>query len=320
MTGAAKLTGVTVRGLRADELDEADRIVRLAFGTFLGLPDPMDFMGDADYVRTRWAADPAAALAAELDGTLVGTNFVTRWGSVGFFGPLTVLPSLWDRGVARALMNATAEVLASWGVTHRGLYTFGNSPKHIALYQRYGFLPRFLTPVLAKPVSAAAAGEAGGWTTFSSLADQDEGLAEAAGVTGSIYPGLDVRREIAACRDQDLGDTVLVYDAEGLAAFAVCHQGAGTEAGTGNCYLKFGAARAGERAPERFARLLGACEGFAAGQGARAMVAGVSSGRRGAYRQLLDRGYRTDFIGVTMHAPDEDAYHHADAYVIDDWR
>jgi hypothetical protein len=50
------------------------------------------------------------------------------------------------------------------------------------------------------------------------------------------------------------------------------------------------------------------------------MVAGVSAGRRGAYQQLLDRGYRADFIGVTMHAPDADAYHYPDAYVIDDWR
>lgn len=317
MTGTGKLADVTVRRLRADELGEADRIMRLAFGTFLGLPDPLDFMGDADYVRTRWAADPAAALAAELDGNLVGSNFVTRWGSVGFFGPLTVLPSLWDRGVARALMSATTDLFVAWGVAHRGLFTFGHSPKHIGLYQRHGFLPRFLTPVLSKPVS----GGSGAWTTYSSLAGQDQGLAAAAGVTGSVCPGLDVRREITAVRDQELGDTVLVDDGSGgLAAFAVCHLGAGTEAGSGRCYVKFGAARAGQAAPELFARLLDACEGFAASRGAATMTAGVSSGRRGAYRQLLDRGYRTDFIGVTMHAPDTDAYHSPEAYVIDDWR
>jgi predicted N-acetyltransferase YhbS len=98
-------TDVTVRPLQEADLGEADRIMRLAFGTFLGLPDPMAFMGDADHVRTRWAADPACALAAEVDGRLVGTNFVTRWGSVGFFGPLTVDPSLWDKGVSRALLT-----------------------------------------------------------------------------------------------------------------------------------------------------------------------------------------------------------------------
>ncbi len=317
MTVTDKLAGITVHRLREDELPEADRIVRLAFGTFLGLPDPMDFMGDGDYVRTRWAADPASALAAEVGGDLAGTNFVTRWGSVGFFGPLTVLPSLWDRGVARALLGATMAVFDEWGVIHRGLFTFGHSPKHIALYQSYGFWPRFLTPILGKPVQGRAAG---GWTAFSSLADPERGLDAAAEVTGSIFGGLDVRREIGAVCDQNLGDTVMVWEDRSLAAFAVCHVGPGTEAGTGNCFVKFGAARAGAQAPQRFSRLLDACESFAASRGASAVVAGVSTGRRGAYRQLLDRGYRAGLIGVTMHAPDADAYHHPDAYVIDDWR
>ena len=316
MTISNKLTGVTIRGLEERDLPEADTIMRQAFGTFLRLPDPMDFMGDGDFVRTRWAADPGAALAAEVDGNLVGTNFVTRWGSVGFFGPLTVAPSVWNRGVARSLLDATMAVFDEWGVRHRGLFTFGHSPKHIVLYQSYGFWPRFLTPVLAKPASPRSAA----WTAFSSLPDKQDGLAAAAAVTSSVFEGLDVRREIGAVLDQGLGDTVLVYEGDDLAAFGVCHVGPGTEAGSGRCFVKFGAARAGSQAAQRFSRLLDACEVFASSQGATTIVAGVSTGRRGAYRQLLDRGYRPDLIGVTLHQPDLDAYHHPDAYVIDDWR
>src|SRR5215207_3466851 len=88
----ARADGMLVRPLRDEDLPTADHIMRLAFGTFLGLPDPLAFMGDADYVRTRWRADPAAAFAAELDGALVGSNFAANWGSFGFFGPLTVHP------------------------------------------------------------------------------------------------------------------------------------------------------------------------------------------------------------------------------------
>lgn len=316
MTATQGPTGLQVRRLREDELAEADRIMRLAFGTFGGLGDPMEAMGDADIVRTRWAADPASALAAEVDGALVGTNFVTRWGSVGYFGPLSVMPSLWDRGVGRALLEATTALFDQWGVTHRGLFTFSDSPKHVALYQRYGFLPRFLMSILAKRVSSAA----GEWTSYSSLTDRDKGLVEAATVTGSIFDGLDVGREVQAVFDQSLGDTVMIDEDDGLAAFAVCHLGAGTEAGTDTCFVKFGAARAGPQAPSRFGRLLDACEAFAAERGASTITLGVSTGRRGAYRHVLDRGYRAQRIGVTMHAPDLDAYHHEDAYVIDDWR
>src|SRR5204862_533699 len=74
-----------VRALRNDDLSEADRIFRVAFGTFLGLPDPTRFAGDTDFVRIRWRIAPRGAFAAEHDGALAGTVFAACWGSVGFF-------------------------------------------------------------------------------------------------------------------------------------------------------------------------------------------------------------------------------------------
>lgn len=316
---------VTVRGLAESDLAEADRIMRQAFGTFLGLPDPMAFMGDADYVRTRFAADPAVALAADVDGRLAGTNFVTRWGSVGFFGPLTVEPTRWDSGVARALLDETMGIFDQWGVTHAGLFTFGHSPKHVSLYQRYGFLPRFLTSVLARPLTEPAEpGAAGGdpaWLSAAEAADPEMLKAGCVAVTDAIYPGLDVGREIDAVLAQKLGDVVVVPgEGSSVDAFAVCHTGAGSEAGTGTCFVKFGAARPGPGAAERFERLLGACEAFARRQEAQAVVAGINTGRRSAYAALQARGYQAQLIGVTMHRPDESAYHDDAAWVIDDWR
>lgn len=49
-------------------------------------------------------------------------------------------------------------------------------------------------------------------------------------------------------------------------------------------------------------------------------MAGVNAARRGAYRTLLDRGYRPMLNGLTMLRPDDPAYNHPDAYVIDDLR
>ena len=87
---------LSIRPLTAQDLSEAGRIIRLAFGTFLGAPEPEHFWADMDYASTRWYADSTAAFGAELDGALVGSNFATRWGNVGFFGPLSVRPDLWD--------------------------------------------------------------------------------------------------------------------------------------------------------------------------------------------------------------------------------
>jgi GNAT superfamily N-acetyltransferase len=311
---------VSVRPLREDELDEADRILRLAFGTFLGLPDPMAFMGDAGFVRTRWRADPAAAFAAELDGELVGSNFAANWGSFGLFGPLTVHPDLWDRGIARRLLEATMARFEEWGTRHVGLFTFPQSPKHLGLYQAFGFWPQCLTPVMSKAVDGHR--DAAGWSGYSALPEREraDSLGACRELTDAIYPGLDLTGEIRAVEAQRLGETVLVGQGERLDGFAVCHCGPGTEAGGGTCFVKFGAARPGSGAGAAFERLLDACEGLAATRGLGRLMAGVNTGRREAYRRMLGRGFRADLVGVAMERPDEPGNNRADVYVMDDWR
>ena len=102
---------INIRQLAESDLPAADYMRRLAFGTFLGLPDPMTFSGDADNVKTRFLADPTSTLAAEsANGQLVGFNFVTNWGSVGYFGPLVVHPDYWDQGVAKQLLEPTMNI------------------------------------------------------------------------------------------------------------------------------------------------------------------------------------------------------------------
>ena len=68
-------------------------------------------------MRARWRADPDAAFAADVGGTLAGSNVAAHWGSVGFFGPLTVHPALWDRGVGKRLYEAFLEKGRMLGAT-----------------------------------------------------------------------------------------------------------------------------------------------------------------------------------------------------------
>jgi hypothetical protein len=44
----SKNQSIRVGPLKQGELEEAVRILRLAFGTFLGVPNPLEFMGDRD--------------------------------------------------------------------------------------------------------------------------------------------------------------------------------------------------------------------------------------------------------------------------------
>ena len=312
--------GLAIRPLREEDLATADRQFRLAFGTFVGLPEPAKFAEGREYVRARWRVNPAGALAAECAGELIGSNQVSAWGSVGFFGPLVVRPDYWDRGVGKRLLEATMPLFEGRGIRHLGLFTFPHSAKHVGLYHKFGFSPRFLTAIMTKAVAANGSGREVQRFSTLSASKQAEALRGCREISESLFEGLSLEEEIGAVHQQRWGETLLWWEGSRLEGFAVCHFGHGSEGGANCCYVKFAAARPGPKAGEGFERLLGACEGLAAAQGLPEVEAGVSLARDDAYRRMLARGFRTKVQGVAMHKPNEPGYHRAGFYVIDDWR
>jgi len=312
-------TTVSVRQMQQRDLSSARSIMQIAFGTFIGVADPVNFSADRDYVFTRWKADPSAALVAEIQGAVVGSNFATNWGSFGFFGPLTVKPELWNKGVAQSLLAATMDLFESWKVREAGLFTFAQSGRHVHLYQKFGFWPRFLTAIQAKPIGSVRSVS---WSRYSELSDnqREEALRACRDLTDSIFEGLDVTREIRSIQEQSLGDTVLLWGGDAVDAFAVCHCGQGTEAGANVCYIKFAAVKPGPNSEKVFGRLLDACEALGAERGMKRLEAGVNLNRSQAYRALLERGFRTEIQGVAMHRADLPAYNRPDVFILDDWR
>jgi GNAT superfamily N-acetyltransferase len=311
---------ILVRPLVESDLDEADRIMRLAFGTFIGIKDPAAIWDDADYTHSRWHSDPTGALAAERDGRLAGSNFAVRWGSLAYFGPLSVRPELWDQKVGQHLIEATMAMFERWGVRHRGLYTFAQSPKHITLYQRYGFWPRFLSAVMQKEIPPRQYQVQ--YEKFSTLSARAkaEAIAACHELTDSFFAGLDLRREIDAVDRLRLGETILARRGSKVAWFAVTHIGRATEAGSGVCSVKFAAARPGARAERDFDQMLDDCEALALGAGAHQLRASVNFAREQAYLKLAARGFRAERIGVVMQSPNEPAYNRPGNYILYDWR
>jgi predicted N-acetyltransferase YhbS len=314
------VSAVLVRPMLADDLDAADRVMRVAFGTFRALPDPSAAFGDSESVRTRYRAAPDCAWVAEVGGEVVGSVFAARWGSFGFFGPLSVRPDLWDRGIGSELLQPVLAAFARWDVRQGALFTFASSPKHLGLYQKHGFWPGTLTAVTAKAVTPLTTNPYSLYSAETSIRCESA-LDEIRGLTDEVFAGLDLGREIVAVSEQAIGDTVLLRREGALEGVAVCHCGAGSEAGRDTCYVKFAAVRPGEGAPERFERLLDACEAFAHESGHDRLVAGVNTGRLDAYRRMLDRGLRPELVGVSMRLhPARPHFDTPASYVIDDLR
>lgn len=307
-------SAVTIRPLTEADLPEANRVFRLAFGTWLKLPDPSQFAGDSAWVEPRFRGRLGGAHAADAGGRLIGSNLTANRGSVGFFGPLTVDPAWWGKAVAKALVAAAVDDFTTWGVQYGGLFTFAESALHVGLYRQFGFWPGALTVIMVKAIEPGT--PAARFDSYEGAADRGALETAADAVCGRVLDGLTVTPELRAVATQRLGDTIFVDEGGAVDGFAVCHCGAGSEAGTGVCRVKFAAATS---APS-FGRLVDACEAFAAGRGLAQLQVGMNFDRERASRALLARGYRTVRQGVGMYRPGRPAYDYAESFVIDDWR
>ncbi len=309
---------IVVRPLAAADLPAASRINRAAFSKFFGIPDPAKFRVGADVVGPRWRLWPEAGLVLELDGTLAAVGLMIRWGSVAILGPVVVAPEHWSKGLARALMPKLIERVGRGDFAFAGLVTHPQSPKHVRLYESFGFRMQGITAVMAKPVSATPAAA----RQFSRLPEAERMPLVAAmrALTDGIFPGLDVTAEAIDLAEHGLGETLLLESGGELDAMALCHFGPGSEASEGQLFVKFAAARGGKNAHRRFQRLLSACEAHAALRGAAQLVAGTNTGRAEAYELMLRAGFRTVMNTVAMTRPSTDGYNRSEIFAIDDWR
>jgi GNAT superfamily N-acetyltransferase len=303
-----------VRPLTAADLTAAARINRAAFAKFFGLPDPAKFRVGADVIGPRWRLWPEAGLALDLDGQLAAAALMIRWGSVCVLGPVTVAPEHWSKGLARALMPKLVELVDRGGFALAGLVTHPHSPKHVRLYESYGYRMQRITAVMAKPVANP---DAPGREFSRAPATERPFLLETMrALTDGVFPGLDVTAEVADVARHGLGQTLLLENDGALEGFALCHAGAGSEASEGQVLVKFAAARDAAS----FERLLGVCESYAAGRGAAQVVAGTNTGRAEAYEIMQNAGYRTVMNTIAMTRPGTDGYNRPGVFVIDDWR
>jgi GNAT superfamily N-acetyltransferase len=82
------------------------------------------------------------SVVAELDGRLVGSNFLWEGGSIASIGPITVDPRLQNGQVGRQLMNNVLERARSQGFGGTRLVQAAYHGRSLALYAKLGFVVR----------------------------------------------------------------------------------------------------------------------------------------------------------------------------------
>ena len=310
-----------IRALREADLPDAERVFRRAFGAYRGLSDPLSYTGDANRTKTRFRIDPEGAFAATVEGRLAAVLFAAGWGSFGYFGPLAVEPALWNAGVGRLLIDAAMELFTARGHTLTGLYTMPESPKHLALYGRYGYLPRFLSEITEKSLGGPA-GQTPSFTRLSTLAPEGRNGAETAlaDLTGSFYEGLDLTSEARGIVDNGLGDALMLEGSGGVEGMALCHVGPGTEAPGGTLFVKFSAVRKGRGGGRVFGALVRAWEGYARERGLIKVAVTVNTSHPATSTVLKELGYVPRMHGVQMVRPNTAGFDRPGIHLTSDWR
>ena len=322
-----------IRRVRKGDLAKVRDVIEQAFGDFFERQvgtRPRQVFGGAQYVHHRWLMEPwGCFVAEESDGKIVGAAIAVMWGTLGLVGPIAVLTNHQNQDIGQQLLLASQEFFDENKATLQGVATYPYSPKHLVLYQKFGYKPKGLVAIMTKHLDRRENAPAPktpkpGLTVrrYSSLeeARKKPAMLKLRRITNHIWRGMDVGKEVEIVDGLALGDTLLLEKGRELIGFAVVHVPPNSEAPHGAVYIKFLAIDARHRKPEHLHALLSGVEDLAANAQLGQVVAPVYTYYWTAYQTLFERGYHVDFTMVRMKRGKQEDYEDGSDLVLDDWR
>ncbi|HET8577985.1 MAG TPA: GNAT family N-acetyltransferase [Methylomirabilota bacterium] len=324
---------IKIRRVRKGDLSKVRDVMEQAFGDFFERQvgtRPRQVFGGAQYVHHRWLMEPWGCFVAEEgDGKIVGAAVAVMWGTLGLVGPVAVLTNYQNQDIGQQLLTACQEFFEENNATVQGLCTYPYSPKHLMLYQKFGYKPKGLVVITGKPldrreiVHATRTIKPGlGIRRYSTLeeAKKKQAMQKIRRITNAFWRGMDLAKEVEIVDGLTLGDTLLLEKGREVIGFAICHLPPNSEAPHGCAYVKFLAIDSRHRKPEYLHALLGAVEEMAGAAQLQRVVAPAYTYYWTAYQTLLERGYHVDFTMVRMKRGKQEDYEDPSDLVLDDWR
>jgi predicted N-acetyltransferase YhbS len=141
--------------LRPGRPEDAPTCGRIAYEAFLSIASRHGFPGDfpsaevAGDLLARFLSHPGFyGVVAELDGRVIGSNFLDERSSIAGVGPVTVDPTIQDRGIGRRLMLDVLDRATERSVPGVRLLQSTYHARSLALYTKLGFQVRELCACL----------------------------------------------------------------------------------------------------------------------------------------------------------------------------
>jgi GNAT superfamily N-acetyltransferase len=166
-------------------------------------------------------AGDGAMLWRDARGAIAAFNIAHSSGVEGWMGPLAVRDDCQGSGQGKLVVNAGIDVLKRSGCSVIGLETMPRTMDNIGFYSGLGFVPARLTVTLT--VEAASSPRPSRLLSALRSTARDSAIRECAALVNEAMPGFDYTREIELTHELSLGDTLLMYEADTLTGFALCH-------------------------------------------------------------------------------------------------
>ena len=168
-------------------------------------------------------AGEGAMLWRDGRGDIVAFNLAHLSGREGWMGPLAVRQDRQGQGLGRQIVLEGVRWLEEAGALTIGLETMPRTIENIGFYSRLGFIPGPLTVTLQ---GDAIRGDVGHARQLGSLAPAARSvvLHECRDLTARLAESLDFTRECELTLQNELGDVVVLRDAQdAVIAFALWH-------------------------------------------------------------------------------------------------
>ncbi len=134
---------ISIRPGHLDDAGECGRICHAAFAAIAGAHNfPPDFPSAevaTGVIRAMLGNSGSFGVVAEMDGKIVGSNFLDERSAISGVGPITVDPQVQNHGVGGLLMRAVMERSQAKGFAGIRLVQAGYHMRSLSLYSKLGF-------------------------------------------------------------------------------------------------------------------------------------------------------------------------------------
>jgi len=261
-------------------------------------------------------AGEGAMLWRDTAGDLAAFAMVHQSGVEGWLGPIAVRTALQGSGVGTRLVRNGIAWLQRRGATTIGLETMPRTIENIGFYSRLGLVPGHLTINMTRDLGSGAAPHPGA-ERLSRQADRERMLSACRELTDRISAGVDFTRDLALTLEQGVGDTTLLHGPAGLRAFALWHT---TPLAHGRAPEDLRVLKVVAEDEAAFAEVIAAAgqDGVASAPVHRISVR-CQTAFTGAYRQLIEAGFRVHWTDLRMTLAGHEERHRAPGVLMSNW-